>query len=82
MSKAKKRKLSTPKQLEIVNEEMEKLKKRLKSKDVSAPNFVFGTQYFITQFAHDTAPSCNFATMVLLGAMNSYLENDVEKQQN
>tara|TARA_A100001391_G_C4954184_1_gene248061 strand:+ start:267 stop:515 length:249 start_codon:yes stop_codon:yes gene_type:complete len=82
MRKIKKRKLSTPKQLEIVNEEMEKLKKRLKSKDVSAPNFVFGTQYFITQFAHDTAPSCNFATMVLLGAMNSYLENDVDKQQS
>tara|TARA_R100001509_G_scaffold111681_1_gene67095 strand:+ start:623 stop:871 length:249 start_codon:yes stop_codon:yes gene_type:complete len=82
MRKIKKRKLSTPKQLEIVNEEMEKLKKRLKSKDVSAPNFVFGTQYFITQFAHNTAPSCNFATMVLLGAMHSYLENDVDKQQS
>ena len=82
MSKVKKRKLSTPKQLEIVKVEMDKLKKRLKSKDVSAPNFVFGTQYYITQFAHDTAPSCNFATMVLIGAMNSYLENAVEKQNS
>ena len=82
MRKVKKRKLSTSKELEIVNEEMEKLENRLKSKGVSAPNFVFGTQYYITQFAHDTAPSCNFATMVLLGAMNSYLENDVKKQQN
>ena len=80
--KTTKRKLSTPKQLEIVKAEMDKLKKRLKAKDVTAPNFVFGTQYYITEFAQSTAPSCNFATMVLIGAMNSYLENDVEKQNS
>ena len=79
MSNTKKRKLSTPKQLELVRTEMEKLVKKLK-KDVEVPNFVFGTQYYITELAHNTAPTSKFATMVMLGAMNSYLENDVDKQ--
>ena len=78
MSKVKKRKLSTPKQLDLVKAEMEKLEKKLK-KDVAIPNFVFGIQYYITELAHQTAPTCNYATMVMLGAMNSYLENEVER---
>ena len=80
MNKTKKRKLSTPKQLDLVAAELEKLVRKLR-KDVDVPNFVFGTQYYITELAHSTAPTCNYATMVLLGAMNSYLENDVDKQQ-
>ena len=81
MNKVKKRKLSTPKQLDLVRTEMEKLVKKLK-KDVDVPNFIFGTQYYITELAHSTAPTSKFATMVMLGAMNSYLENDVKKQQS
>jgi len=73
MSKTKKRKLSTQKQLDLVKERMLDLMQELRE-EVEVPQFIYASQFLISQLAYDTAPNPNEATRMLLGSIITHLQ--------
>ena len=73
MSITKKRKLSTQKQLDLVKERMLDLMQDLRE-DVEVPQFIYASQFLISQLAYDTAPNHNEATRMLLGSIITHLQ--------
>ena len=74
MSKTKKRKLSTQKQLDLVKDKMLDLMEEIREK-VEVPQFIYATQYLLSELAYDTAPSSNEATRMLLGSITTHLQH-------
>tara|TARA_R100000426_G_scaffold82264_1_gene60437 strand:- start:288 stop:560 length:273 start_codon:yes stop_codon:yes gene_type:complete len=74
MSKTKKRKLSTQKQLNLVKDKMLDLMQDIRH-DVEVPQFIYATQYVLSELAYDTAPSSNEATRMLLGSITTHLQH-------
>ena len=74
MSKTKKRKLSTQKQLNLVKDKMLDLMQDIRH-DVEVPQFIYATQYVLSELAYDTAPSSNDATRMLLGSITTHLQH-------
>jgi hypothetical protein len=73
MSKTKKRKLATQKQLDLVKDKMLDLMEEIKE-DVEVPQFIYASQFLIAQLAYDTAPNHNEATRMLLGSIITHLQ--------
>ena len=74
MSKTKKRKLSTQKQLDLVRDKMLDLMEEIRD-DVEVPQFIYANQYLLSELAYDTAPSSNDATRMLLGSIITHLQH-------